>query len=145
MMITIFARVPDIFNQPTKKNKKWGGKLEKPLRRTVVPGICITSRTLWTTTNKTGGGAGCKRPRQRGTDGSFTCVLLRSCRDARRRRHLSNARRRHHTPPHVRMNKLRVGWKFCTSMTHVVCNNTQLAYSRQCKKSYPGIFFCFLT
>ena len=41
---------------------------------------------------QTGGGAGCKRPRQRGTDASFTCVLLRSCRDVRRPRHLPNAK-----------------------------------------------------
>ena len=41
---------------------------------------------------QTGGGAGCERPRQRGTDASFTCVLLRSCRDVRRPRHLPNAK-----------------------------------------------------
>ena len=40
----------------------------------------------------TGHGAGCKRPRQRGTDALFTCVLLRSCRDVRRPRHLPNAK-----------------------------------------------------
>ena len=38
-----------------------------------------------------GGGACCRRPRQRGTDASFTRVLLRSCRDVRRPRHLPNA------------------------------------------------------
>ena len=43
---------------------------------------------------QTGGRAGCKRPRQRGTDASFTCVLLRSCRDVRRPRHLPNAKLR---------------------------------------------------
>ena len=41
---------------------------------------------------QTGGGACCKRPRQRGTDASFTCVLLRSCRDVRFPRHLPNAK-----------------------------------------------------
>ena len=38
-----------------------GGELDKLLRRTVVPGIIrITSRTLWTTTNKLEGGAAAK-------------------------------------------------------------------------------------
>ena len=37
-----------------------GEKLEKLLRRTVVPGIRITSRTLWTTTNKLGAGPAAK-------------------------------------------------------------------------------------
>ena len=41
---------------------------------------------------QTGGGACCKRPRQRGTDASFTCMLLRSCRDVRRPRHLPIAK-----------------------------------------------------
>ena len=41
---------------------------------------------------QSGGGAGCKRPRQRGTVASFTCVLLRSCCDVRRPRHVPNAK-----------------------------------------------------
>ena len=48
-------------SQPTKKKKKRGEKLERLLRRTVVPGIRITaSRTLWTTTNKLEAGAAAK-------------------------------------------------------------------------------------
>ena len=49
-------------NQPTKKTKNRGKKLEKLLliRRTVVPGIRITSRTLWTTTNKLEAGPAAK-------------------------------------------------------------------------------------
>ena len=41
---------------------------------------------------QTGGEAGCKRPRQQGTDASFTCVLLRSSREVRRPRHMPNAK-----------------------------------------------------
>ena len=86
--------IPGIFfertNQSTKKKQKLGGKTGEAT--TVVPRIRITSRTLWTTTNKLEAGpAANKRPRQRGTDASFTCVLLRSCRDVRRPRHLPNA------------------------------------------------------
>ena len=39
---------------------------------------------------QTGGGACCKRPRQRGADASFSCVL-RSCRDVQRLRHMLKA------------------------------------------------------
>ena len=74
-----------------KKNSNRGKKLEKLLPLYLVH-IRITSRTLWTTTNKLEvGPAANKRPRQRGIDASFTCVLLRSCRDVRRPRHLPNA------------------------------------------------------
>ena len=46
-------------NQPTKKAQKNGGK--KPGEATtVVPGIRITSRTLWTTTNKLEAGPAAK-------------------------------------------------------------------------------------
>ena len=39
---------------------------------------------------------------------------------------------------------IRVGWNFCTYMTHawcVVCTITQLAYSSECKISYSEFFF----
>ena len=53
------------FEEPARtsrqKKKKYRGKqLEKQLRRTVVPGIRITSRTLWTTTNKLEAGPAAK-------------------------------------------------------------------------------------
>ena len=59
----IFERVPGTFFQEPadkKKTKNRGKKPEKLLRRTVVPGIRITSRTLWTTTNKLEAGPAAK-------------------------------------------------------------------------------------
>ena len=48
------------FYEPAdKKNKKWGGKTGEEAA-TLVPGIRITSRTLWTTTNKLEAGPGAK-------------------------------------------------------------------------------------
>ena len=80
-------------NQPTKKKTKNRGKeLEKLPRRTVVPGITYYIKDALDNHEQTEGGADWKRPRQRGTDASFTCVLLRSCRDVRRPRHLPNAK-----------------------------------------------------
>ena len=80
------------FKEPADKKKtKIGEKTGEAA--TVVPGIRVASRTLWTTTNKLEAGpAANKRPRQRGTDASFTYVLLRSCGDVRRPRHLPNAK-----------------------------------------------------
>ena len=79
-------------NQPTKKNKnREGAKTGEAT--TVVPGtVCVSHQGSFGNHEQTGGGAGCKRPRQRGTDSSFTCVLLRSCRDVRRPRHPPNAK-----------------------------------------------------
>ena len=87
-----FPRVPCIFCQEPAdtKNKNRGKKLEKLLPLYLVR-IRITPRALWTTTNTLEAGtAANKRPRQRGTDASHTCVLVRSCRDVRRPRHLPN-------------------------------------------------------
>ena len=70
-----------------------GEKLDKLLRRTVVPGIIrYHIKDALDNHEQPRGGAGCKRPRQRGTDESFTRVVLRSCRDVRRRWHLPNAK-----------------------------------------------------
>ena len=88
--LVIFCKEP----ADKKKKKNRGGKLEKLLliRRTVVPGIIpITSRTLWTTTNKLEAGPAAKGHGNE-RHASFTCVLLRSCRDVRRPRHLPNAK-----------------------------------------------------
>ena len=75
-----------------KRNKNTGKKLEKLLPLLYLVHTHITSRTPWTTTNKLEAGpAANKTPRQRGTEASHTCVLLRSCRDVRRPRHLPNA------------------------------------------------------
>ena len=63
--IILFARVPGLFflkNQPTKKTKNRGKKTVVEAT-TVVPGIRITTRTLWTTTNKLEAG-----PAARGRD-----------------------------------------------------------------------------
>ena len=46
-------------NQPTKKNKKEGEKIGEATINT-VPGIRITSRRLWTTTNKLKAGPAAK-------------------------------------------------------------------------------------
>ena len=72
-----------------KKTKNGGKKLEKvlPLYRTR-----ITFKDALDNCEQTGGGAGGKRPRQRGTDASFTCVLIRFCRDVRCPRHLPNVK-----------------------------------------------------
>ena len=75
-----------------KKTKNRGKELEKLPRRTVVPGITYYIKDALDNHEQTEGGADWKRPRQRGTDASFTCVLLRSCRDVRRPRHLPNAK-----------------------------------------------------
>ena len=96
-LLILFPRVPGIFsfkNQPTKKNKNTvgGGNWRSYYRCTVVPGIRITFKDALDNHEQTGGGAGCKRPRQRGTDASFTCVLLRSRRDVRRPWRLPNVK-----------------------------------------------------
>ena len=86
-----FFKMLFFFKEPADKKKNRGKKMEKQLA-TVVPGIRITSMTLWTNTNKLEAGpAANKRPRQRGTDASFTCVLLRCSRDVRRPRYLPSA------------------------------------------------------
>ena len=81
-------------NYPHKPTKKKYKKIEEKNCRSYY-------RCTWCTYDikdvldnheQTGGEAGCKRPRQRGTDASFTCVLLRSCRDVRRPRHPPNAK-----------------------------------------------------
>ena len=66
------------FKEPADKKKtKIGEKTGEAA--TVVPGIRVASRTLWTTTNKLEAGpAANKRPRQRGTDASFTCMCASS-------------------------------------------------------------------
>ena len=84
----LFTRVPGIFfkNQPTKNTKKQVKRTGEAT--TVVPGIRITSRTLWTTTNKLKAGQAAKgRDNEGRMRRSHTCVLLRSCRDVRRPRH----------------------------------------------------------
>ena len=72
-----------------KKQEKKEKKLEKLLPFYLV---YVSHQGRFGQPQQTGGGAGCKRPRQRGTDASFTCVLLRFCRDVRRPRHLPNAK-----------------------------------------------------
>ena len=79
-----------LFKEPAdKENKNRGGNWRSYYRCT-----WYTYHIKDTLDNheQSGGGAGCKRPRQRGTDASFTCVFLRSCRDVRRPRHLPNAK-----------------------------------------------------
>ena len=76
-------------NQPTKKQKIGEKNWRSCYRCTWY--TCSIKDAL-DNHEQTGGGAGCKRPRQRGTNASFTCVLLRSCRDVRRPRHLPNAK-----------------------------------------------------
>ena len=76
-------------NQPTKKTKTRGENWRSYYRCTWYT---YHVKDALDNHEQTGGGAGCKRPRQRGTDASFTCVLLRSCRDVRRPRHLPNAK-----------------------------------------------------
>ena len=73
-----------------QKTKKIGEKLEKllPLYLWYADHI----KDALDNHEQSGGGAGCERPRQRGTDASFTYMLLRSCRDVRRPRHPSNAK-----------------------------------------------------
>ena len=76
-------------NQPTKKQKIGEKNWRSCYRCTWY--TCSIKDAL-DNHEQTGGGAGCKMPRQRGTDASFTCVLLRSCRDVRRPQHLPNAK-----------------------------------------------------
>ena len=75
-------------NHPTKK--KIGGKNWRSYYRCAWYTYDI--KDALDNHEQSGGGAGCKRPRQRGTDAPFTCVLLRSCRDEQRPRHLPNAK-----------------------------------------------------
>ena len=78
-------------NQRTRKTKKMG-EITGKAATTIVPGYTYHIKDALDNHEQTGGRAGCKRPRQRGTDASFTCVLLRSFRDVRRPRHLPNAK-----------------------------------------------------
>ena len=59
-----------------KKTKNGGGETAAATYL-----VRITSRTLWTTHEQTGGGACCKRPRQRGIYVSLTCLfcLVATC------------------------------------------------------------------
>ena len=66
-------------NQLTKKKQKIGGGNWRSYYRCTWCTYHI--KDALDNHEQTGGGAGCKRSRQRGTDASFTCVLLRSCRD----------------------------------------------------------------
>ena len=84
-------------NQITKKKKKTGGKNWRSCCRCTWYTYHIKDAS--DNQEQTGSGAGCKRPRQRGTDASFTCVLLRSFCDVRRPRHLPNAKTAAISPP----------------------------------------------
>ena len=90
---TLFARVPGIFFKQPDYNKKTKIRGKNWISYYLVPLylVYVSHQGALDNHEQSGGGAGCKRPRQRGTDASFTCVLLRSCRDVRSPRHLPNA------------------------------------------------------
>ena len=59
-------------NQPTKKTQIGGGKWRRSYYRCTWYTYHI--KDALDDHEQTGGGAGCERPRQRGTDASFTCA-----------------------------------------------------------------------
>ena len=90
--VFLFSRT----SRQKKKEKKTGEATN------VVPGIWYAYHIKDALDNQehTGDEAGCKRSRERGTNASFTCVLLWSCRDVRRPRYLSNAKTAAIIEPH---------------------------------------------